>query len=339
MEYRDFFRTPDSRSLLRVRQSRFKEFQVFRSRAIQRRKLAQKQYEESARDSESFHDDKSHLLLQDVEQNGGSLENGLAHASPPGYVGQTEGLQYQFSRIEGKLERLEGLYKARVSRPTFDEDNDGMEEQEIALLTKDVSQSISQCHQQVKAVQRSTAHCHGLESVIVHNLVQTLSTQLQDLVSAYRLSQDKYAKKIDAREAKSKEYFVDFNEEVNTDSFSEIPLNNPMEQRMNMQELIDLEENTRFVQEREKDIHGVVQSIVELNTIFKDLAFMVAEQGTILDRIDQNIDHTHVKVAQGLDELRKAEKHQSKNRKMKCILILAVIVIFLFLILLIKISS
>lgn len=122
------------------------------------------------------------------------MENGLAHAPPPGYVGQTEGLQYQFSRIEGKLERLEGLYKARVSRPTFDEDNDGMEEQEIALLTKDVSQSISQCHQQVKTVQRSTAHCHGLESVIVQNLVQTLSSQLQDLVSTYRLSQDKYAK-------------------------------------------------------------------------------------------------------------------------------------------------
>lgn len=83
---------------------------------------------------------------------------------------------------------------------------------------------------------------------------------------------------LDAREAKSKEYFADFNEDVNADSFSEIPLNNPMEQRMNMQELIDLEENTRFVQERERDIHGVVQSIVELNTIFKDLAFMVAEQ-------------------------------------------------------------
>ena len=39
-----------------------------------------------------------------------------------------------------------------------------------------------------------------------------------------------------------------------------------------------LEDNSQFVREREKEINVIVKSIVELNTIFKDLAQMVTEQ-------------------------------------------------------------
>ena len=39
-----------------------------------------------------------------------------------------------------------------------------------------------------------------------------------------------------------------------------------------------LEENTKFVQQREKEIHSIVQSISDLNIIFKELASMVTEQ-------------------------------------------------------------
>ncbi len=61
-------------------------------------------------------------------------------------------------------------------------------------------------------------------------------------------------------------------------------------------------------------------------------------QGEVLDRIDCNIENTHVKVKEGVQHLKKAEMYQRKNRKMKCIVILAVIVIVLLFVLLIKIS-
>ena len=48
--------------------------------------------------------------------------------------------------------------------------------------------------------------------------------------------------------------------------------------RLNTHELLLLEDNSKFVQEREKEINVIVKSIVELNTIFKDLAQMVTEQ-------------------------------------------------------------
>ena len=45
-----------------------------------------------------------------------------------------------------------------------------------------------------------------------------------------------------------------------------------------------VEENNIMVKQREREINKLVQSITDLNLIFKELAGMVAEQGTVLDR-------------------------------------------------------
>ena len=39
-----------------------------------------------------------------------------------------------------------------------------------------------------------------------------------------------------------------------------------------------LNQNAKYVQHREKEIHNIVQSISDLNTIFKELGSMVTEQ-------------------------------------------------------------
>ena len=55
----------------------------------------------------------------------------------------------------------------------------------------------------------------------------------------------------------------------------------------------------------------------------------------MIDRIDHSIENTSLKVEAGLNELKKADKYQKKNRKMKCIVIEAVIVVILLFILII----
>lgn len=95
------------------------------------------------------------------------------------------------------------------------------------------------------------------------------------------------------------------------------------------------EENTKMVEEREQEVNKIVKSIVDLNEIFKDLGNMVHDQGTILDRIDYNIEQTQVQVHEGFKQLQKAERYQRKNRKMHCILILAVMVVAMFFLLII----
>ena len=46
----------------------------------------------------------------------------------------------------------------------------------------------------------------------------------------------------------------------------------------NQQSLAALEDNSVLVRHREREIQKIVQSIADLNTIFKDLATMVSEQ-------------------------------------------------------------
>jgi t-SNARE complex subunit (syntaxin) len=53
-----------------------------------------------------------------------------------------------------------------------------------------------------------------------------------------------------------------------------------------------LEHMNERASEREKEIIKVAQSINELAQLFKELNVLVLEQGTILDRIDYNIEQT-----------------------------------------------
>jgi len=122
---------------------------------------------------------------------------------------------------------------------------------------------------------------------------------------------------IKAREDKSAHFFEV--EEVD-------PLTEALDRRLNQQAQMLAEDNSRFVEQREKEIQSIVKSISDLNSIFKELATMVTEQGTIIDRIDYNIENTNIKVHDGLEQIKKAAMYQKNDRKMYCIVILAVIV-------------
>lgn len=76
----------------------------------------------------------------------------------------------------------------------------------------------------------------------------------------------------------------------------------------------------------------ISKSILELNTLFKDLASLVADQGTILDRIDYNVEQSVMQIKSAYQNIQKAEKYQ-RNRKMHIIVILAGIAAFLLLLL------
>lgn len=104
--------------------------------------------------------------------------------------------------------------------------------------------------------------------------------------------------------------------------------------RMTQQQLLLFEEeNSKMAEHREKEVIKIVKSIADLHDIFKDLGQMVQEQGTVLDRIDFNVEQTQTRVTEGYKQLQKAEMYQRKNRKMHCILILATVTLFMMVLL------
>lgn len=183
-----------------------------------------------------------------------------------------------------------------------------------------------------------------------------LVTTLQDLSVTFRTGQSNYLKSLTSREERSNAYFdlpnfeeLSLNDELlpgltnnQTDLLFSLPSTSGHDENLDFnkiqtqkQMLMLQEENTKMVEEREEEVNKIVRSITDLNDVFKDLAHMVNEQGTVLDRIDYNVELTQVQVHEGYKQLQKAEKYQTKNRKMHCILILAITFMVMLLLLLI----
>ena len=54
--------------------------------------------------------------------------------------------------------------------------------------------------------------------------------------------------------------------------------------------------------------------ILDVNTIFKDLATLVHEQGEVIDSIEANVESTHVRVQEGTEQLRQAETYKVQKK-------------------------
>ncbi len=64
----------------------------------------------------------------------------------------------------------------------------------------------------------------------------------------------------------------------------------------------------------------------------RDLGALVVEQGTILDRIDHNIQQTDMKVKDGLHQIEQASEKQKSSRMMICIVALIVLIVVMLIV-------
>jgi len=101
------------------------------------------------------------------------------------------------------------------------------------------------------------------------------------------------------------------------------------------QMLLEEEDDMAQLQDRERSIRQLESDIVDVNTIFKDLATMVHEQGTMVDSIEQNVESTDVRVHEGTEQLRQAETYRNRARKKKFILCLIGVILLIILIIII----
>ena len=102
------------------------------------------------------------------------------------------------------------------------------------------------------------------------------------------------------------------------------------------QQLQVVDDLEAVAEERDEEITKIAQSIEELSTIFKELAVLVIDQGTILDRIDFNMEQVVEHTKEGLGQLTKAEKHQKSARPVKCIALLLFLIAVMLTVLIMK---
>lgn len=244
---------------------------------------------------------------------------------PPQWTNRMDEIQLEINKIQKRVKDLSLLHDRHLNRPTLDDGTE--EEQMINTKTQEITQMFQKCQRLVQQFNASSRLASGQEQMMIRNMVSAVARSLQELSTTFRIAQSAYLKKLEGREERSNQYFSNNLNLLGTETQD---LN---DMRFSDVQLQMVEDNTLFVQQREKEIVQIVQSIQDLNDIFKELATMIVDQGTILDRIDYNIEQTSTHVEKGLEQLQKAEKHQKKSRKMLCIAVLFVVVIILLIIL------
>ena len=168
-------------------------------------------------------------------------------------------------------------------------------------------------------------------------VILSLAKRLQELSVSFRQSQRRYLAEVQTQKsggapsAASKFSMIQLDSNKN-----EMGSNNNENAFFTTQQLAVVDDLTSTVQSRDEEIIKIAQSIEELGTIFKELAVLVIDQGTILDRIDYNmetvVDHTQT----GLQQLEKAEQSQKNARPLRCIVCLSFTIFALLVILIIK---
>lgn len=256
---------------------------------------------------------------------------------PPSWTDQLEEVQFTMSKLEVKINELKTIHSRHLHRPTLDESSE--EEQLIERLTSDISLMFNSAHRLIQQIKYWSTEGDVKEQRLTQNIVKATVAKLQELSILFRSTQSNYVKQIKLREERSKIYFDDstikndFEVFDSRDTIDDYFVNN--KQATQQQLLLLEEENTLLAVQREQEVNSIVKSIVDLNDLFKDLSQMVQDQGTILDRIDYNIEQTQTQVFEGFKQLQKADQYQRKNRKMCCIIILAATTILLIILLII----
>lgn len=87
---------------------------------------------------------------------------------------------------------------------------------------------------------------------------------------------------------------------------------------------------------RTDEISHIAESIIQLSTLFQDLQSLVITQGTLIDRIDYNIETMGQNMQVAVQELNTASQTQRRTGRGQCILLLILLCALLITIIIVK---
>ena len=196
--------------------------------------------------------------------------------------------------------------------PKFDDEENKKIEKIIELLVKDMTNKLYEVENRIKEMINENIN-NETDELIKNNMKQSIYTKLSEFTRKFKMNQEIYMKKY--RELVGNENLYNNNYNDNNDS------NNSKKENF-----LSLSDENNVLQKRDKEFGKLLNSVNELASIFKDMQNLVMQQGTILDRIDYNIENAAVKVKQGKKNLEKTEEIIKKSCYRKVMFVMLIII-------------
>lgn len=150
-----------------------------------------------------------------------------------------------------------------------------------------------------------------LQYQIKENMNQNLISQFYIFSKKFKLNQEIYSQKCkelliedNDEDDKEKSNLYEMNEISTTNSDG----NDNIQKIDNDKNFLMKEEPNILLKERDNELDKIVKGVSNLHEMFKDMTILVNEQGTILDRIDYNIDIGYDNVSRGKKKLHEANE-------------------------------
>ena len=210
-----------------------------------------------------------------------------------------------------KFNNLQKFQEKRLV-PKFDEDENKKLDRQINKLIIEISDKLKDIEFNIKDLITEKTISNS-EEQIKSNMKQLLFSRLNEITKKYKINQEIYTKKY-------KELVGEDLNNNNNNNFYENNNNN------NNNNFFKMSDENNILQKRDNELNILLNSINDLAEIFKDMQSLVMEQGTILDRIDYNIESSIINIKESNKNLIKAEEHLKKSCYTKIIFLMLFII-------------
>ena len=214
---------------------------------------------------------------------------------------------------------LKSFQQERIKPKFIDEEIENKKiDKEIDKLIIKMMKKIKFCEALTKMIKNQKNETNTSLEKVKYNIKIFLVGKIQNFSNEFRKNQQQYLQYL-------KEMGILNTTYENPNSTDKLINNIEDDEKKNF--LYTKEDDINIqIKKRDEDITVLVKSIDELSGIFKDLQNIVQEQGTILDRIDYNINISYENTQQGLKSIKKAEEHQKESCFRNAILLLFFII-------------
>ena len=214
---------------------------------------------------------------------------------------------------------LKSFQQERIKPKFIDEEIENKKiDKEIDKLIIKMMKKIKFCEALTKMIKNQKNETNTSLEKVKYNIKIFLVGKIQNFSNEFRKNQQQYLQYL-------KEMGIINTTYENSNSTDKLINNIEDDEKKNF--LYTKEDDINIqIKKRDEDITVLVKSIDELSGIFKDLQNIVQEQGTILDRIDYNINISYENTQQGLNSIKKAEEHQKESCFRNAILLLFFII-------------
>ncbi|TYZ58251.1 hypothetical protein PybrP1_007928 [[Pythium] brassicae (nom. inval.)] len=225
-----------------------------------------------------------------------------------------------------KLEYLQLIHTRRLMI-RFD-DSEAAQEQEIDRVTAEILALFQVADRGLKQITRpfigGVPCSSATERLVRVNTQRAVAARLQELSYAFRRRQHEYLQRLQVQKFGSGVFGSDDLEAGSEYAKSDEAFDVAVEMQ-------------RFqISARDEEIERIAKSVALLATVFKEVADLVIDQGTLVDRIDYNMEQVVTRMRTGLAQLQRADKYQRNTRPERCIFVLVALILLCFWLLVLK---